>query len=48
MASKGDIMGGIYWNLGLTYISTTIYKIDNQQGSTTQHGELYSISCNNI
>ena len=27
---------------------TTIYKIDNQQGSTLQHRELYSIFCNNL
>ena len=27
---------------------TTIYKIDNQQGSTVEHRELYSILCNNL
>ena len=29
-------------------IHTTIYKIDNQQGPTVQHRELYSIFCNNL
>ena len=29
-------------------IHTTIYEIDNQQGPTVQHRELYSISCNNL
>ena len=29
--------GGMNWELGInTYIHTTIYKIDNQQGSTTK------------
>ena len=27
---------------------TTIYKIDNQQGLTVQHSELYSIFCDNL
>ena len=26
----------------------TVYKIDEQQGSTVEHRELYSISCNNL
>ena len=26
----------------------TIYKIDNQQGPTVQHTELYSIFCNKL
>ena len=36
--------------LGIWYqqILTTVYKIDNQQGPTIQHRELYSISCNNL
>ena len=29
-------------------LSTTIYKIDNQQGPTVQHKELYSIFCDNL
>ena len=29
-------------------IHTTIYKIDNQQGPTVQHKELYSIYCINL
>ena len=29
-------------------IQATIYKIDKQQGSTVQHRELYSISCNKL
>ena len=29
-------------------IHTTAYKIDNQQGPTVQHRELYSIPCNNL
>ena len=27
---------------------TTIYKLDNQQGPTVEHRELYSIFCNNL
>ena len=30
------------------HIHTTIYKIDNQQGPTVEHRELYSIFCNNL
>ena len=30
------------------HIHTTIYKIDNQQGPTVQHRELYPVSCNNL
>ena len=29
-------------------IHTTIYKIDNQEGPTVQHRDLYSIYCNNL
>ena len=29
-------------------VQITVYKIDKQQGPTVQHGELYSISRNNI
>ena len=29
-------------------IHTTTYKIDNQQGPSIQHKELYSIFCNNL
>ena len=29
-------------------IHTTMFKIDNQQGPTVQHRELYSISCKNL
>ena len=28
--------------------SKLVYKIDNQQGPTVEHRELYSISCNNL
>ena len=38
-----DKLGG--WD---EQIHTTIYKIDNQQGHTVQHRELYSIFCNNL
>jgi len=27
---------------------TTVYKIDNQEGPTVQHRELYSTICNNL
>ena len=30
------------------HIHTTVYKIDNQQGPTVEHRELYSIFCNNL
>ena len=29
-------------------IYTILYKIDNQQGPTVQHGELYLMCCNNL
>ena len=29
-------------------IHTTVYKIDKPQGPTVEHGELCSISCNNL
>ena len=37
----------------MTYIekndthTITVYKVDNQQGPTVQHRELYSVFCNN-
>ena len=31
------------WN---QQIQTTMYKVDEQQDPTVQHGELYSVSCN--
>ena len=30
------------------YTHTTMHKIDNQQGPTVEHRELYSILCNNL
>ena len=30
------------------HIYTAVFKIDNQQGCTVQHRELYSIFCNNL
>ena len=33
--------------VGDQHIHSSIYKIDNQQGPTVQHRELYSIFCNN-
>ena len=43
MVTKGE--GGVYkLGLELTHTHTTIYKkIENQQRSTVQHKELYSI-----
>jgi hypothetical protein len=39
---------GRKWELGINiYIDTTIYKIDNQQGPTTNHRELCLKFCNN-
>ena len=47
-AAKGQV-GGVtnqeVWNKN---IHTTIYAIDNQQGSTIQHWELYSLFYNNL
>ena len=41
--------GGINQKPGInTNTLTTIYKIDNQQGPTVQHKELYSIFCDNL
>ena len=33
---------------GDSYVDTTIYKVDNQQGPRVQHRELYSVLCNNL
>ena len=30
------------------HIYTTIYKINNRQGLTVQHREIYSVLCNNL
>ena len=30
------------------HVHSTKYKIDNQQGPTVQHRELYPVSCNNL
>ena len=40
---QGDKLGD--WN---GHIHTTICKIDNQQGPTVEHRELYSILCNGL
>ena len=41
-------MGGMdRLGLGIN-IYTTIYKMDNQQGSTEYHMELYSIFCSSL
>ena len=40
---RGDKLG--VWD---EHIHTTMYKIDNQQGPTVEHRELYSVSCNNL
>ena len=39
--------GKINYEFGIN-THTTVYKIDNQQGPTVQHRELYSITCNNL
>ena len=41
--SWGDDSGA--WD---EHTHTIIYKIDNQQGPTVQHRELYSVSCDNL
>ena len=38
-----DELGGWDWHM-----HTTKCKIDNQQGPTEQHRELYSVLCNNL
>ena len=48
---KGEC--GINQELGMnththTHTHTTIYKIDNQEGPTVQHRELYSVFCDNL
>ena len=40
---SGATLGVLDW-----HIHTTNYKIDQQQGPTVQHKELYSISYNNL
>ena len=49
MVTKGETLGGGdksgAWD---EHTHTTIYKIDNQQGPTVQHRELYSIFWANL
>ena len=46
---QGKGGGGINWSFKLTDTHhTTIYKTDKQQVPIVQHGELYSMSCNNL
>ena len=48
MVTKGETQkGGVNQKPGMNK-HTAIYKIDNQQGPTVQHGELYSIFCDNL
>ena len=49
----GGCQGGGVWGkdgLGVwdQQIQTVIYRMDNQQGPTVQHRELYSISCDKL
>ena len=37
----------INYKVGIN-IHTTVYKTDNQEGSTVEHRELYTLSCNNL
>ena len=39
--------GGINEEVGIN-ICILLHMVDNQQGSTVQHKELYSIFCNNL
>ena len=46
---SGKMEGGIDQEFGSNiYTLLYIYKIDNQQGPTVQHKELYSVFYNNI
>ena len=47
MVTKGE-RGGDKLGDWDRHIHTTTYKIDNQQGPTVQHSELYTISYNNL
>ena len=45
---RGNVGGRDKLGVWDYHIHTTIYKIDNQQGPTVQHKELYSVLCNNL
>ena len=45
MVTKGEMWRGGPWD---EHTHTTMYKIDNQEGRTVEHRELYSIFCNNL
>ena len=48
MVTKGETQhGGVNQKLGMNK-HTAVFKIDNQQRPTVQHGELYSIFCDNL
>ena len=48
MVTKGESSGRDKLGVWDEQIHTTVYKIDEQQGPTVYHRELYSISCNNL
>ena len=46
MVAKGESdEEGIDWEFGISRCKTIIFRMDQQQGPTVQHRELYSISC---
>ena len=46
VTGEKDEVGGL-GNLGWT-CTTAIFKMDDQQGPTVEHRELYATSCNNL
>ena len=49
MTAQGEKGGG--WEKlggGIDICILLYYKLDNEQGSTVQHKELYSVSCSNL
>ena len=46
MVTKGK--GGINWEFGIRRYTLLYIKIDEQQGPTVEHRELYSLSCNSL
>ena len=48
MVTKGESQERDKLGVWDSYIYTTMYKTDNQQGPTAQDRGLYSIFCNNL
>ena len=48
MVAKGETWGRDKLGAWDEHTHTTVYQTDNQQVPAVEHGELYSILCNNL